>query len=60
MSTEKPVSFQEWKLVVDQWLVRTFGVTSCCLPDQPYHDWYDAEVLAEEVPELVMEREGLT
>jgi len=57
--TEKPVSFEEWKLVVDQWLVRTFGATSDCLPDQPYHDWYDDGVLAEYVPQRVLERVGI-
>jgi hypothetical protein len=51
-------TFAEWMRAVDAALAGLCGLTSACLADQCWRDWYDAGVTPEEAARDALEEEG--
>lgn len=53
------MTFEEWMGDLDVLCNENIGVSLLDLPDQTFHDWYDAGLSVDEAMDAIVEREGL-
>ena len=52
------MTFKEWMDEVDNMIAEISGLSSECIADAPYRDWYDAGEPAEDAAEFALEAAG--